>query len=330
MHQDDLQHRQHTHTFGQDRKLPGELHTIIVIAITATMMIVEISAGIMFGSMALLADGVHMASHAAALTINAFAYIYARRHAHDAKYSFGTGKVNALGGFTGAVLLSIFALMMAFESIDRIIHPVEIAFNQAIFVAVLGLIVNGVSVFILGHHRGHHHEQNGHQDHPHAGQKPPEHIHHHHDHNLRAAYLHVLADAVTSMLAIFALLTAKYIGLIWMDPVMGIVGAVLVSRWSLGLLRATSAVLLDRQGPEHITTSIKQSIEDDDNWIADLHLWSIGPNIYGVIISVVTRDPQSPDHYKELIPSNLGLVHVTVEVYKCAAKHANHVSLINP
>ena len=321
MHHDNLQYWQHTHAFGQDRKRLGELRTIIVIAITATMMVVEITTGTIFGSMALLADGLHMASHAAALTINAFAYIYARRHAHDAKYSFGTGKVNALGGFTGAVLLAIFALMMAWESVERIIYPVEIAFNQAIFVAVLGLIVNGASVFILGHHRDHngrhHHEHDGHEHHDHE-------YHHHHDHNLRAAYLHVLADALTSLLAIFALLAAKYIGLIWMDPLMGIVGAILVSRWSLGLLRTTSAVLLDKQGPEHFQTQIKQCIEDDDNRVADLHLWSIGPNIYGVIISVVAHDPQPPEHYKELIPSNLGLVHVTVEVHECIHEDSEH------
>ncbi|MFV2066843.1 MAG: CDF family Co(II)/Ni(II) efflux transporter DmeF, partial [Pirellulales bacterium] len=249
------------------------------------------------------------------LTINAFAYIYARRHAHDAKYSFGTGKVNALGGFTGAVLLAIFAMMMAWESVERLIYPVEIAFNQAIFVAVLGLIVNGASVFILGYH---HHTHDAHEHH--------EHEHRHHDHNLRAAYLHVMADALTSVLAIVALLAAKYIGLIWMDPLMGIVGAILVSRWSLGLLRTTSAVLLDEQGPEEIQTRIRQCIEDDDNRVSDLHLWSIGPNIYGVIISVVAHDPQPPEHYKELIPSNLGLVHVTIEVHECIEEHSQQFS----
>jgi cation diffusion facilitator family transporter len=317
MYHDNLQHWQHTHTFGQDRKRPGELRTIIVISITAIMMVVEITTGIIFGSMALLADGLHMASHAAALTINAFAYIYARRHAHNTKYSFGTGKVNALGGFTGAVLLAIFALIMAWESVVRIIYPVEIAYNPAIFVAILGLIVNGASVLILGHHHEHHHAHNGH--------KHPNHeYHHYHDHNLQSAYLHVLADALTSLLAIIALLVAKYIGLIYMDPLMGIVGAILVSRWSLGLLRTTSAVLLDNQGPEHIQLKIIQCIEEDDNQVADLHLWSIGPNIYGAIISVVTRDPQPPEHYKELIPSELGLVHVTVEVHKCIQEDFEH------
>ena len=302
LQRNDLYRWQHSHVFGQDHKRPGELRTIIVIAITGTMMVVEIAGGIIFGSMALLADGLHMASHAAALGINAFAYIYARRHAHDARYSFGTGKVNALGGFTGAILLAIFALMMAWQSIQRLIDPIDIAFDQAIFVAVLGLIVNGASIFILGHHQQDRH------DHGHK---------HHHDHNLSAAYLHVLADTLTSILAIAALLSAKYAGLIWMDPLMGIVGALLVSRWSVGLLRTTGAVLLDTQGPEDIQTKIKNSIEtDSDNKVTDLHLWSIGPSIYGVILSVVAVDPKPSDHYKRLIPSDLGLVHVTVEVHQ--------------
>ena len=295
-----LQNWQHEHVFGQDRKRAGELRTIIVIVITTSMMIVEITTGLISGSMALLADGLHMASHAIALAINAFAYIYARRHAHDIRYSFGTGKVNALAGFAGAVLLAIFAMVMVWGSIERLIYPIEIAYNQAIMVAVLGLIINGTSVFILGHDEDHDHDHHGH--------------HHHHDHNLRAAYLHVLADALTSLLAIVALFVAKFIGLVWMDPLMGIVGAILVSRWSLGLLHTTSAVLLDNQGPAQLEAKIIQCIEDDDNRVVDLHLWSIGPKIYSVIISVLTCDPQSPEYYKELIPSNLGLVHLTVEV----------------
>jgi cation diffusion facilitator family transporter len=299
---------QHGHGFGQDMKRPGEGRTIIVIAITGIMMVVEMTAGILFGSMALLADGLHMASHAAALSISAFAYIYARHHAFDERYTFGTGKVNALGGFTGAVLLAIFALIMVWESAKRFIYPVEIAFNQAIFVAVLGLIVNGASVFILDYKNGpqqHHHNdlrnQNNHQD-----------------HNLKSAYLHVLADALTSLLAIFALLAAKYFGLIWMDPLMGIVGAVLVSRWSLGLIRDTSGVLLDKQGPEEIRENIKKGIEKSgSDQIADLHLWSVGPDIYAAIITVVTCAPKSSEHYKQLIPSDLNLVHVTVEIHQC-------------
>jgi len=293
---------EHGHGFGQDQKRPGEVRTIIVIAITGTMMVVEISTGIIFGSMALLADGLHMASHAVALSINVFAYIYARRHANDERYTFGTGKVNALGGFTGAILLAFFALVMAWESIKRFVYPVEIAFNQAIFVAVLGLIVNGASVFILDYQNDRPHQEQGNHN-------------HHQDHNLKAAYLHVLADALTSLLAILALLTAKYLGLIWMDPFMGIVGAVLVSRWSLGLIHDTSGVLLDKQGSEEIRTAIQNCIENDEgSRISDLHLWSVGPNIYVAVIAVVTDDPKPAEYYKQLIPSDLNLVHVTVEV----------------
>ncbi len=315
MQQADLQQWQHTHSFGQDQKRPGERRTLIVIAITASMMVIEIAAGIFYGSMALLADGLHMASHAAALTISAFAYIYARRHAHDAQFSFGTGKANALGGFTGAVLLALFALMMVWESMERLLSPVEIAYNQAIAVAVLGLIVNGASVFILGHDHDHEHGHDHHHDHDHHGDHGGHHDDHAHDHNLRSAYLHVLADALTSLIAIFALLAAKYFGLLWMDPLMGIVGAVLISKWSLGLLRSTAGVLLDKQGPPGLQKEIRQSVEADGTaHVADLHLWSIGPSIYGVILSVVSQDPRPPTHYKCLLPEHPGLAHVTVEV----------------
>jgi cation diffusion facilitator family transporter len=314
MHEEALRRWRHDHSFGQERKRPGESRTLIVIAITAGMMVVEIAAGLVFGSMALLADGLHMASHAAALGINALAYVYARRHAHDDSYSFGTGKVNTLGGFTGAVLLAGFAFLMASESVQRLISPVTIAFNQAIFVAVLGLIVNGISMLVLGH--GHdHHEEGAHDagdDHEHA--EAP--FHHHDDHNLVSAYLHVLADALTSLLAIVALLAAKYLGFAFMDPLMGIVGAILVARWSLGLLRSTSAVLLDRTAPAEICEAIRKSIEAvDDNRIVDLHVWCIGLGMYSAVVAVVSPSARSPTHYKSLIPSNLGIVHVSVEVH---------------
>lgn len=325
MHEDNLHLWQHSHAFGQHRKRPGESRTLIVIAITALMMVVEIVGGIVFGSMALLADGLHMGSHAVALSINAFAYIYARRHAHDERFSFGTGKVNTLGGFTGAVLLAGFALIMAWESVERLIAPVDIAFNQAIAVAVVGLIVNGASVLILGHH--HHPEDvedfeteiEAHTHyHDHDAHAHEHHLHHHHDHNLLSAYLHVLADALTSLLAIFALLAAKYFGFIWADPVMGLVGAFLVARWSLGLLHGTSVILLDREGPDDVRDAIKEQIEaQDDNRVADLHVWAVGPNIYSAIVSLVTHHPKPPDHYKRLIPRNLGVVHLVVEVHRC-------------
>lgn len=330
MHEDNLHLWQHSHAFGQDLKRPGEARTLIVIAITSLMMVVEIGAGVVFGSMALLADGLHMASHTVALSINAFAYIYARRHAHNEEFSFGTGKVNTLGGYTGAVLLAGFALVMVWESIARLVTPVGIQFDQAIFVAVLGLIVNGASVLILGHHHhpgqvedmpaqfeahAHYHDHaDGHDaDHDHG------HDHHHHDHNLVSAYLHVLADALTSVLAIFALLGAKYFGLVWADPAMGIVGAVLVARWSMGLLRSTSNILLDREGPDDVRDIVKQKIEAErDNRVADLHVWAVGPNIYSVIVSVVTHHPKPPDHYKELVPPGLGIMHMVVEVHACS------------
>lgn len=301
----DFNSHRHSHAFGQDQVRAGERRTMIVIAITAVTMLVEITAGVLFGSMALLADGLHMASHATALGIAAFAYIYARRHAYDESFSFGPGKVNSLGGFTGAVLLAVFALVMGWESLMRFLSPIEIAFNQAIFVAVIGLVVNGVSVFILGDaHDAHDHDDA--EDHDHDR---------HHDHNLRSAYLHVMADALTSVLAIFALLAAKYFHTLWMDPLMGIVGAVLVSRWSLGLLRATANVLLDRQGPETVQAKIRDAVEaNGDAKISDLHLWSIGPNLYGVILQVVTDNPKPPAYYKRLLPADMKLAHVSVEV----------------
>jgi cation diffusion facilitator family transporter len=298
--------------------MPGEFRTLIVIAITAATMAVEIVAGVMFGSMALLADGLHMASHASALAISLFAYVYARRHAHDERFCFGTGKVNSLAGFTGAVLLAVFALLMAWESTARLLNPVEIAFNQAIGVAILGLIVNGLSVFVLGGGDPHGHHDDEHDESHHA-----EHHHEHHDHNLRSAYLHVLADALTSLLAIFALWGGKYLGLNWLDPAMGVVGAVLVARWSLGLLKTTSRVLLDHQGPDGIRRAVRQGLEELPGvTVVDLHLWQIGPGIYGLAVSLIATDPMPPGHYREHLPKNCGLAHVTIEVHRVTSQEA--------
>jgi cation diffusion facilitator family transporter len=295
---------EHDHVFGQDQVMAGERRTLLVVIITACMMVVEITAGFAFGSMALLADGLHMGSHAAALGISVFAYRYARKHAHDRHFSFGTGKVNALAGFTSGILLMMFALMMAWESINRFFDPVAIAFNQAIAVAIAGFIVNGASMFILRTKHHHHGAAHGH-------------AHHHVDHNLRAAYLHVFADALTSIFTIFALLTGKYFGLVWMDPLMGIVGATLVSRWSWILINDTSHVLLDHQAPSEVEQKIRMLIEQDvGNRIADLHIWAIGPNIYTAAISIITDNPKPPDHYKGLLPDDLGIVHATVEVHR--------------
>jgi cation diffusion facilitator family transporter len=309
MHIKTMHKWQHDHIFGQDKVRPGERRTLWVIFITATMMVVEITAGLAYSSMALLADGLHMGSHTAALGITTIAYVYTRRCAADSRFCFGTGKVNAFAGYTSAVLLALFALLMAWESVNRLFNPVEIAFNQAIVVAVLGLVVNGASMIMLG---GHHHDS----DHDHQHTDSHHHSHTHADHNLRAAYLHVLADALTSLLAIFALLTGKYLGLNWMDPAMGIVGAILVARWSLGLIRNTSGVLLDHQAPGVMLEQTRAAIESvDDNRITDLHIWSIGPGIYSATIAVVSHTPRPPEHYKKLIPKDLGIVHTIVEVH---------------
>jgi cation diffusion facilitator family transporter len=310
MHEKDISEWHHDHAFGQDQKRSGEKRTIIVVGLTLVMMVWEIAAGLVYGSMALLADGLHMGSHATALGIAAFAYAYARKNATNARFSFGTGKVNALGGFTGALLLAGFALFMVIESVDRFMNPVVISFNGAIFVAVIGLIVNGVSAWILGddHNHSHAHQEDESRSHHH---------HSHHDHNRQAAYFHVLADALTSLLAIIALLAGKYAGWNWMDPVMGIVGAILITRWSWGLLQTTASVLLDEQ-QESIVQDIKRAVECDDTRVSDLHVWSIGPNLYAAIVAIVAHYSQSPGHYRDRIQTgHSSLLHVTVEVETC-------------
>ena len=299
----------HDHVFSQDIQRAGEKRTLLIVVLTAVMMVVEIAAGLIYGSMALLADGLHMASHATALGIAVFAYVVSRRLAADQRFSFGVGKINSLAGFASAVMLLGFALVMVIESTDRLINPLSIAFDQALIVAILGLVVNGVSAWVListPHEHGHAHS------HDHHG-------HDHHDHNLRAAYLHVLADAVTSLLAIVALLAGKYMGAMWLDPVMGIVGAVLVTRWSYGLIRETSRVLLDSQAEDHRVAALREAIEKNSNdRVTDLHVWSIGHGIFAAEIAVVSGDPKTPGQYKSLIPSKLQIVHATVEVHQSA------------
>lgn len=306
MHTKELNEWRHDHVFSQDQQRAGEKRTLLVVALTAVMMVVEISAGLIYGSMALLADGLHMASHATALGIAVFAYVISRRLASDRRFAFGVGKINSLAGFASAVMLLGFALIMVTESTDRLINPLSIAFDQALIVAVVGLIVNGASAWILlstPHEHGH--------DHAHD---------HHHDHNLRGAYLHVLADALTSLLAIAALIAGKYFGANWLDPAMGIVGAMLVARWSYGLIRDSSQVLLDRQPDEHHITELRESIEGaSSDRITDLHLWSIGHDIYAAEIAIVSYDPKTPEHYKSLISPEFNVVHATVEVHRCTA-----------
>lgn len=266
-------------------------------------MVIEITAGVAFGSMALLADGWHMATHAAALGIAAYAYWYARRHAGDRRYSFGTGKIGALAGFGSAVSLAVVALLVLAESVSRLAAPIAIRFDEAIAVAAVGLAVNVVSALLLRDHDFQHDDRTGTQ---------------HHDHNLRGAYLHVLADALTSVLAITALVAGKFFGWVWMDAVTGIVGSVLIAHWSLGLLRDTSAVLLDSEVPGDRRCQIQQAVEAGaDNRVSDLHLWRVGPRHLAAIVSLVTHDPREPSHYKQLLGKFGDLAHVTVEVQRC-------------
>jgi cation diffusion facilitator family transporter len=304
MHTHTLENWQHSHDYSVKND-KGERRTKYVLILTAITMIVEIIAGSVFGSMALLADGWHMGTHVAAFMITIFAYRYARKHADNPAYAFGTGKVSVLGGFASAVALAVVALVMLVESMQRIIDPHTIQFNEAIAVASLGLLINIISAFLLKDEHHHHHHDHG--DH-----------HHHHDHNLRAAYLHVLADALTSLLAIIALVSGKYFGWDWLDPIMGIVGAVIITRWSYGLLKQTGPILLDGSIEETYQASIKETIEkDSDNQISDIHIWKVGANHYAAIISVVTHFPKSTEYYKQLLNDFHKLSHITIEVNAC-------------
>lgn len=297
MHVHKLENWQHKHEFSVENER-GERRTQYVLILTAITMVVEIIAGSIFSSMALLADGWHMSTHVAAFMITIFAYRFARKHADNPAYAFGTGKVSVLGGFASAVALAVVALVMLVESIHRIVDPQIIQFNAAIGVACIGLFINIVSAFLLKDDHGH--------------------THGHHDHNLRAAYLHVLADALTSLLAIVALLSGKYLGWNWLDPIMGIVGAVIITRWSYGLVKQTSPILLDSSIEKKYLMAIRETIEkDSDNKITDIHIWKVGPNHYAAIISIVTQFPKVTEHYKELLSEFHKLSHITFEINKC-------------
>ncbi len=305
MHIHTLENYQPSHDFSVKNQ-KGEQRTQYVLMLTSITMIVEIIGGTIYGSMALLADGWHMGTHVAAFMITLFAYRYSRKHANSPTYSFGTGKVNVLGGFASAIALAVVALVMLIESLQRIVDPQTIHFNESIFVAIIGLLINVVSAFLLK------------DDHDH---------HHHHDHNLRAAYIHVIADAMTSVFAIVALLSGKFLGWNWLDPIMGIVGAVIIIRWAYGLLKQTSPILLDASIEEEYKNRIKETIEkDSDNRISDLHIWKVGANHYAAIISLVTHYPKSNQHYKGLLTEFNKLSHVTIEIIKCEEKPCMPIS----
>ncbi len=317
MHTSDLSNWTHDHVFDSGNRA-AERGTRAVVWITAAMMVVEIIAGWWFNSMALLADGWHMSSHAVAIGLSAFAYTAARRYARDPRFAFGTWKIEVLGGFASATLLLGIAAMMVFGSVERLISPQPIHFKEALIVATLGLVVNIVCAMILGgaheHSHPHHHEEsNGLRDHGH---------HHHKDLNLKSAYLHVLTDAATSVLAIIALAGGWLYGWSWLDPAMGIVGAVLVAVWAKSILSETGKVLLDREMDCPLVAKIRETVETgsavNGTRITDLHVWRVGKESYSCALSVVTDDPVlTPAHVRKQLSRYKEIVHATIEIQRC-------------
>lgn len=307
----------HEHVFLGDNHDRNERRTWLVIAITATMMVAEIAAGSFYGSMALVADGWHMSTHAAAMLIAALAYMFARKNARNPRFTFGTGKLGDLAAFGSAIVLALVALLIGWESLLRFQNPVTINFSQAIIVAVIGLGVNLLCAWLLRDDHSHHgHGHGHHHDHGHS------HAHHdHHDHapaadnNLRAAYLHVLADALTSVLAILALVLGSLYGWNWMDPAMGIVGGLVIARWSWGLIRDAGGVLLDYvPKDEDLPAEIREIIEVDGDEITDLHVWQLGPGHHGAIVALRSPNPQAVAVYKAKLAAIGDLSHLTIEV----------------
>jgi cation diffusion facilitator family transporter len=302
MHSHSVDRWTHDHVFLGHQHARNERRTWVVVALTTVMMVAEIAAGSLFGSMALLADGWHMATHAAALGIAAIAYLFARQHARNSRFAFGTGKFGDLAAFSSAIILAMIALQVAGESAVRLAHPVPIAYGEAILVAFLGLGVNLVSAWLL---RADHSHGHGH-GHP------------HHDSNLRAAYVHVLADAATSVLAIAALVTAMVANWTWADPLVGIFGSIVIASWAYGLIRDSGAVLLDVSADKNIESVIRDRLETRGDRVTDLHVWQVGPGHRAAVISIVSDHPLPPATYKRRLGGLQGLCHVTVEVEACA------------
>ena len=315
MHSHSIDQWAHDHVFLGSRHDHNERRTRFVVALTAVMMVGEIAAGWAFGSMALLADGWHMATHAAALGIASLAYLFARRQAGNTHFTFGTGKFGDLAAFASAIILALVAVQIFHESVVRLFNPVPIAYGEAISIAVLGLAVNLLSAWLLRGSHDHHHGHHGH-DHAHHG--------HDHDNNLRAAYVHVLADAATSLLAIAALVLAMLSNWVWADPAVGIVGSLVIASWAFGLVRASGAVLLDVNADHDLEDTIRSRIESKGDRITDLHLWQIGPGHRAAVISVVSHHPLPPATYKRRLGGLRGLSHVTVEVETCPDPHSHH------
>lgn len=317
MHGQSLEDWRHRHVFLGAAHEKHERQTWIVVGLTAAMMVAEIIAGTVYGSMALLADGWHMSTHAAALAISALAYRLARKHSEDERFSFGTGKLGELAGFASAIILALIALLIAYESAIRLFNPVAIRFDEAMLVAFVGLGVNLLSAWLLsagGNSAHDHHDHHGDHDHHDHGRDGE------HDTNIRAAFAHVAADALTSVLAILALLGGRYYGWTWLDAVIGIVGALVILRWSYGLIVSSAATLLDTVPDREVAAEIVRSLEIDGDRVGDLHLWRLGPGHAGMIASVISHDPQDPGIYKRRLSNIEGLSHMTIEVHRCPAE----------
>ncbi|MBX9843784.1 MAG: CDF family Co(II)/Ni(II) efflux transporter DmeF [Xanthobacteraceae bacterium] len=314
MHSHSLDQWTHQHVFLGRAHSRNERRTWLVVALTAVMMVGEIAGGVLFGSMALLADGWHMATHAAALGIAGAAYAFARRHAHNPRFSFGTGKFGDLAAFTSAIILGLIAVQIAFESVMRLFSPVAIAYGEAITIAVIGLMVNLVSAWLLrdDDHHGHGHAHDYHHAHDHDDDH-----HHHRDHNLRAAYVHVMADAATSVLAIVALVGGVFTQWTWMDAGVGLVGSVVIGAWAFGLIRDSGAVLLDVTQDKTVEAAIRARLETGGDRVTDLHLWQVGPGHRAAVVSIVSAHPMPPAAYKGRLSDVSGLSHITVEVEAC-------------
>jgi cation diffusion facilitator family transporter len=303
----------HSHRFDEGNPL-AEKSTLRVAVLTAVMMVIEILGGWHYNSMALLADGWHMSSHTLALCLSVFAYVYARKYAHDPRFSFGTWKIEVLGGYTSAIFLVMVAGLMVYQSVERLISPSPIHYDQAIVIAIVGLLVNLASAWLLKD--GHHHDH-GHHDHTHSHDG-----HGHQDFNLRSAYMHVLADAATSVLAIIALFGGKIWGASWLDPVMGLVGAVLVSLWAYGLLRDTSRMLLDAEMNAPVVDEIREAIAASPIKVQlnDLHVWRVGKGKFACILSLATDNEVSPEYFKQQLSIHEELVHISIEVNQFGAQ----------
>jgi cation diffusion facilitator family transporter len=321
MHSHSIEQWTHDHVFLGATHAHNERRTWLVVALTTVMMIGEIAAGWWSGSMALLADGWHMGTHAAALGIAGLAYLFARRQVGNAHFSFGTGKFGDLAAFASAIILAMIALQIAWESVDRLLHPVSIAYGEAISVAVLGLAVNLISAWLLRDDHDHHHGHGHSHDHD-----DDDHHHHHHDNNLRAAYVHVMADAATSILAIAALLVAMSAGWVWADPVVGIIGSAVIASWAFGLIKASGAILLDVSADKKLEAVIRDRLETKGDRVTDLHLWQVGPGHRAAVISVVSDHPLPPATYKRRLSGLHGLSHVTIEVETCPHHEPAHAA----